>query len=452
MFIDAKTARELDLYSGGEHGPSVFDMLDYTCTKGGRRALHNRVEHPLTDSQAIRHVQSGVRFLLEQNIAFPIDQELIRKIKRYFDSSWVIGLKRRGVLRVLESRWVAWRYRDFMGYVDEGVAAVMTLLYRVQSLLGQFDGLDPPGEVGDLAQKLAELISRIEPGTIRTERDPWVILETDRALRDHHRDAVLNVIELLDELDALCSMAVAGRTRGLAFPEIVDSKEFLLEGDGVFHLFLQDPVVNPVRIATGESLMFLTGPNMAGKTTYMKAVAVAVVLAHVGMGVPASNFRLAPLQGLFTSLTPEDNLRSGLSYFMAEVSRIREIVEGIIRWERSLVLVDEVFKGTNVKDALEASRLVIHGFSRNRTSGFIVSSHLVELAEELKDRESIQFSYFDGAIKEGQADYRYTVRPGVSDQRFGLHLLEQEGVPQLLEQLGPSRSSGITHKTGEAHQ
>jgi len=161
---------------------------------------------------------------------------------------------------------------------------------------------------------------------------------------------------------------------------------------------------------------------------------------------------LAPLQGLFTSLTPEDNLRSGLSYFMAEVSRIREIVEGIIRWERSLVLVDEVFKGTNVKDALEASRLVIHGFSRNRTSGFIVSSHLVELAEELKDRESIQFSYFDGAIKEGQADYRYTVRPGVSDQRFGLHLLEQEGVPQLLDELGPSRSSGITHNTGEAHQ
>ena len=449
MFIDAKTSRELELFSGSDRDPSVFDVLDYTRTKGGRRALHNRIEHPLADAQAIRHVQSGIRFLLEHDIAFPIDQELIRKIERYLDSSWVIGLKRRGVLRVLESRWVAWRYRDFMSYVDEGVAAVMTLLYRVQDLLGQLDGLDPPGAVGDLTQQLAELISRVAPESIRTERDPWVILDTDRALRDRNRAAVLNVIELSYELDALCSMAVAGRTRSLAFPEIVDSKEFLLEGDGVFHLFLENPVVNPVRLDAGKSLMFLTGPNMAGKTTYMKAVAVAVVLAHLGMGVPASRFRIAPVQALFTSLTPEDNLRSGLSYFMAEVRRVREIVEGVLQWERSLVLVDEVFKGTNVKDALEASRLVIRGFSQNRTSGFIVSSHLVELAEELKDRESIQFSYFDGAIKDGQADYRYTVRSGVSDQRFGLHLLDQEGVPQLLDKLGTVAPRDLTNDSEE---
>jgi DNA mismatch repair ATPase MutS len=134
---------------------------------------------------------------------------------------------------------------------------------------------------------------------------------------------------------------------------------------------------------------------------------------------------------------------------MAEVRRVREIVEGVLQWERSLVLVDEVFKGTNVKDALEASRLVIRGFSQNRTSGFIVSSHLVELAEELKDRESIQFSYFDGAIKDGQADYRYTVRSGVSDQRFGLHLLDQEGVPQLLDKLGTVAPRDLTNDSEE---
>ena len=424
-------------------------MLDYTRTKGGRGALYHRIEHPLTDPQDIRHVQSGIGFLLEHEVAFPIDEELIRKIKRYLDSSWVIGLKRRGFLRVLESRWVAWRYSDFMGYVDEGVSVVMTLLYRVQELLGRLQGLNPLGEVGDLVEQLANLIAGIAPEAIRTERDPAVILETDRILRERHRAAVLQVIELSYELDALCSMATASSARGLAFPEIVDDEEFLLEGDGVFHLFLEDPVVNPVKLDSSKSLMFLTGPNMAGKTTYMKAVAVAVVLAQVGMGVPATSFRLAPLQGLFASLTPEDNMRSGLSYFMAEVRRIREIVEGVLRCERSLVLVEEVFKGTNINDSLEASRLVIRGFSRNRTSGFIVSSHLVELAEELKDRESIQFSYFDGTVEDGMADYQYTVRPGVSDQRFGLHLLEQDGVPQLLDKLGTVVPGDVTSGTEE---
>jgi DNA mismatch repair ATPase MutS len=449
MFVDAKTSRELELFSGNRSRPAVLDMLDYTCTKGGRRALQNRMKHPLPDSRAIRHVQSGVRFLLELEVDFPINEELIRSVSLYLDSSWEIGLRRRGVLRVVESYWVAWRYRDFMRYVDQGVTAVTALLHGVQGLLDLFEERNPPGEVGDLVVRLAELMSRIDPDSIRTERYPWAVLDTDRTLRERHRADLLSLVDLAFELDALCSMAVAGKTCGLTFPEIVEGRELLVEGDGLFHLFLKDPVVNPVRLATGESLMFLTGPNMAGKTTYMKAVAVAVVLAHLGMGVPARSLRLTPLEALFTSLTPEDNLRSGLSYFMAEVKRVREIVQGVLKWERALVLVDEVFKGTNVRDALEASRLVIRGFSQSRTSGFIVSSHLVELAGELNYHESIRFLQFDGNIKDGKAEYQYTLRSGVSNQRFALQLLHEEGVPQLLDELASAGPGHVNPHRGE---
>ena len=102
---------------------------------------------------------------------------------------------------------------------------------------------------------------------------------------------------------------------------------------------------------------------------------------------------------------------------------------------RTLVLFDEVFRGTNVKDALDASRMVIRGFARSRNNGFLFSSHLVELAEILEEEPSIFFGFFEGRIEDQQARYEFQLKEGVSQQRFGLQLLGQEGVPELLGSL-----------------
>ncbi len=269
----------------------------------------------------------------------------------------------------------------------------------------------------------------------RLSRYPWAIFRADRYLRFQRRADFQRFFGLLSDLDALIAMAAAGKARGLVFPEFVDSPEFLLEGEEVFHPFLDRPVGNPVRVAGGKTLVFLTGPNMAGKTTYLKAVAVSVFLAHIGMGVPATRFRLSPLDMCFSSLTAEENLREGLSYFMAEVRRVRQVAEALASGQRAFVVFDEVFRGTNVRDALDASRLVILGFARSRRCGFIFSSHLVELAEDLKEDPAVRFAFFDGQIRDGRASYQFRIREGVSQQRFGLLLLEQEGVPELLGSL-----------------
>jgi DNA mismatch repair ATPase MutS len=171
---------------------------------------------------------------------------------------------------------------------------------------------------------------------------------------------------------------------------------------------------------------------MAGKTTYLKAVSISVFLAHVGMGVPAKRLRLTPLDALFSTLAPEENIREGLSYFMAEVRRVREVAEAVAGGMRALVVFDEVFRGTNVKDAFDASQLVIRGFAKHPQCRSLFSSHLVELAEPLAQEPGIRFTCFEGRLRDGRAVYDFLLKEGVSDQRFGLHLLEQEGVPQLL--------------------
>src|SRR5262249_49489295 len=130
-----------------------------------------------------------------------------------------------------------------------------------------------------------------------------------------------------------------------------------------------------------------------------------------------------------------DNLRAGLSYFLAEVLRVKAAATILAEGRRALVLFDEVFKGTNVRDALDASAEVILGFARARRSGFIFSSHLTELVDVLAPAGTIRFCYFDGDIVAGLPHYAYQLREGVSTKRFGLVLLRQAQVPELMARI-----------------
>jgi len=387
------------------------------------------------DAEGIRRVQRGVRYLMNFSIRFAVAGDLIDDVRWYLDSSWEVGTwKRRGVL-ILDSIWVSLKYRELLQYAKHGVQATRNLVGQVGAMLEVLNQSDPPPAVAEFTSELSAIIERVALFRIEREVKAWQILETDQRIRGSFREDLHRLVEILFEIDALCAMADVSMERELEFPEIVDRDEFLIEGSGVYHLLLDRPVANSVSIRKGDNLVFLTGPNMSGKTTYLKSVATAVFLAHTGMGVPAESLRLVPLDALRTSLSPEENIRAGLSFFMAEVQRVREVTELLVSGRRALVFFDELFKGTNVKDAIEASRIVVLGFCKAQTSGFIISSHLLELADELCDTRSIRFMCLDGQIRDGEAEYGFHLKPGISDRRFGLILLDREGVPGLLNSL-----------------
>ena len=112
-----------------------------------------------------------------------------------------------------------------------------------------------------------------------------------------------------------------------------------------------------------------------------------------------------------------------------------ELFEGGLR---TIAIFDEAFRGINVADALEASKAVLVGCSRARRSTFIFSSHLVELADELSELDSVEFRYFDGELDGDDLRFDYRLRPGVSRKRFGMELLRREGLPELLAAISPS--------------
>lgn len=440
MLIDQETARDLEIFRTRSGEPGIFQILDMTKTQGGRRALRFRFENPMSDPELIRRVQEGVEFLAAEEIGFDLNQNLIRDVRAYLDSSWDVASRARGLRFFVEAAVGSLKHRDLFIHARRGVGSTQYMISQLLPFLKNLQEKEPPPEIERPVDNLLALVDRLRLGKVRVSRFPWALARADRYLRLERKADFQRFFELLSELDALIAMASALKEKGLVFPEIVESSEFFLEGEGVFHLFLPNPVGNPVKIGEGKSLIFLTGPNMAGKTTHLKAVAISTYLAHLGMGVPAKRLRFTPLDAIFSSLRPEESLRQGLSFFMAEVLRAKEIAEAVAGGQRALVLFDEVFRGTNVKDALDASLLVIRGFSKFKASGFLFSSHLVELAEDLGQEESVLFSCFDGEIRDQQARYDFRIRDGVSDQRLGIQLLEQEGVAKILGRIGAPES------------
>jgi len=433
LLLDTKTRRDLEIFQTRDGAPGVFDLLNLTRTKGGSSALRFRFEHPMSDPAEILLVQDGIHFLAEEGIGFPVQPPLVEMVAGYLESSWDVAARRIPLLFWIESALVALRYRDLFRFAREGVTATEALVEGLKPFLEDLLEKDPPQQIRGLSEECLELAHRLRGERVRFSRRASTVFRRDRLLRRDRQEALRRLLQLVGDLDALLAMAEGMKRFGLVRPEVVDGPAFVLDGDGLFHLFLEDPVRNPIRLSNGARLGFLTGPNMAGKTTYLKAVC----LSAVGMGVPASRLRFTPLDAMFSSLAPEENIREGLSYFMAEVRRVREVAEAVASGVRALVVFDEVFRGTNVKDAFDASLLVIRGFSRSRQCGFLFSSHLTELAEELQRETGVRFTHFDGEIREGRAAYAYRVKEGVSHQRFGLQLLEEEGVPRILGTLDP---------------
>ncbi|MBI2731721.1 MAG: DNA mismatch repair protein MutS, partial [Sphingobacteriales bacterium] len=172
-----------------------------------------------------------------------------------------------------------------------------------------------------------------------------------------------------------------------------------------------------------------------GKSTFIKAVGVAVYLAHVGMGVPAEEMKLTLFDGILSNINVVDNIMKGESYFYNEVQRIKHTVLKINDGRKWLVLIDEIFKGTNIQDAMHCSTTVIKGLLKIQNSLFILSTHLYEIGDELKIYPNIQFKYFETSTEGEQLKFSYQLKDGISNDRLGYLILKREKVVEMLEKL-----------------
>ncbi|MEJ2541728.1 MAG: hypothetical protein P8188_17470, partial [Gemmatimonadota bacterium] len=355
MRIDAQTLAEIELLRTSDGGGGVLGLIDRTETVRGREALRRLLCAPPAILLDVREAQAAVRFFAGKPAVPGIPDEALQGVGRYLDSNLATTGSAPWGDRVAEIG-LRIRYPEVHREMGEGVSWTRSLFRRLGRICEELLRRSPPTRVGSLASQILKAgESVLDPGI-----GPR-LLAMDRAYRGPLRPVIASALDAVGELDMWASQGRFAASVDWAYPEFVDSDEFLLEARDLVHPLVEGAVGNPVGLTHDRPMIFLTGPNMAGKTTYLRAVGLLVVLGQVGLPVPASRARLTPVDCLFTSLNPSDDPRAGLSYFMAEVHRVRDVARLLAGGHRALVLFDEVFKGTNVKDAVEASAEVISG-------------------------------------------------------------------------------------------
>lgn len=251
--------------------------------------------------------------------------------------------------------------------------------------------------------------------------------------RRNAKHSIIKLTQLFEKTDALRAMALAGMEQKWNFPELLPAEATTLYLQDFYHPLLQRPVAYTVQFNAEENFMFLTGANMSGKSTLIRSIGICAWLAHLGMPVPASAARISFLHSIITNMQIEDNIYQGESYFYAEVQRIKNTVSRMQHSKHNLVLMDELFKGTNVHDAYECTEAVMEGLLKSRTDMMALSTHLYEVADKFRTVPNIQFTYCETELSTGgQFRFTYKLKNGVSNDRIGYLVLKSEGVLDIL--------------------
>ncbi|MGN6416206.1 MAG: MutS-related protein, partial [Pseudobacter sp.] len=271
------------------------------------------------------------------------------------------------------------------------------------------------------------------------------LIRYDNQLRFHNREKMGKVLQALYLLDCCIAVSTTAKENNFVYAKALPKDENLIQIDDCRHPGIKRATGNGVVMKQDNNVLFLTGANMAGKSTFMKAFAVAVFLAHLGFPVAARSMEFSVRDGIYTSINVPDDLQQGFSHFYAEVRRVKMVAETVSSGKSMVVIFDELFKGTNVKDAYDATLAVTEGFAAYRKCCFIISTHIIEVAAPLKQRcNNLQFVYLP-TIMEGQLPrYTYRLEEGVTADRHGMMIISNEGIVELIrkKQGAPSLASG----------
>lgn len=239
---------------------------------------------------------------------------------------------------------------------------------------------------------------------------------------------------ILAEIDLYASFAWSVLERGYILPEITDEPLLDIE-EGKHPVLERDPrhqpfVPNPTLIDDGENqLIILTGPNMGGKSTYLRQIALLTIMAHAGSGIPAKRARIGTVDRVFCRVGASDNLRRGLSTFMVEMTESSAILRNAT--PRSLVLLDEIGRGTSTFDGLAIAWAIAEALLKNIGIGCrtLFATHYHELTD-LGRKSDGAHNLTMGVREQGRKVYFLrTVEEGAADKSYGIHVSELAGIP-----------------------
>lgn len=239
------------------------------------------------------------------------------------------------------------------------------------------------------------------------------------------------------ELDVLANYAERAQSLNLTRPELVDTTcvDIRAGRHPVVEQTLTGPFVpNDLSLDDSRRLLIITGPNMGGKSTFMRQTALIVLLAHAGCFVPAESARIGPIDRIFTRIGASDDLATGQSTFMVEMSETANILHNAT--EQSLVLMDEIGRGTSTYDGLSLARACAEHLSTTTRAFTLFATHYFELTALADSLPNVANVHLDAAEyssdKGDRLVFLHHVKPGPANRSYGLQVASLAGVPQAV--------------------
>ena len=265
--------------------------------------------------------------------------------------------------------------------------------------------------------------------------DIYNVTYYNRLIRYTYGRRLSNLMKVLSEVDGYISVARQANVLGYCFAEAIDGTTAFVDIKDVRHPRVKGAIGDDIKMDADSNIIFLTGANMAGKSTIMKSFGIAVYLAHTGFPIAAKSMTFVPLEGIYTSINVPDDISQGYSHFYAEVMRVKTVVEEIVTGRPMLIIFDELFKGTNVKDAFDGTYEITKELANSDRCLFIISTHIMEAGSELKNNcNNIQFKFMPTSISEsGKPKYTYKMTDGIADDRYGMHIINNEKIIEIIK-------------------
>jgi DNA mismatch repair protein MutS len=268
-------------------------------------------------------------------------------------------------------------------------------------------------------------------------RDRALALEKalyEELLQDLQKDLLQlqKIARALAQADVLCTFAATAAKRSYARPQFVD--ELVLEMEGARHPVVEAQIehfiANDCRLSPVRRLLLITGPNMGGKSTYMRQVALTALMAHVGSFVPARAARIGPLDQIFTRIGAADDLAGGRSTFMVEMTESAAILHNAT--EKSLVLMDEVGRGTSTFDGLALAWAIARHLTEKNRSLSLFATHYFELTRLALEYKEVANVHLDAVEHKDSVVFLHAVEEGPASQSYGLQVAGLAGVPKAV--------------------
>ena len=244
-----------------------------------------------------------------------------------------------------------------------------------------------------------------------------------------HIPQLQSIAVAIAELDVLATFAERAATLNLSAPHFSDEAELSIKQGRhpVVEVQVDQFTPNDARLNDGRRMLLITGPNMGGKSTYMRQVALIALLAHVGCFVPAQQAVLGEIDQIFTRIGASDDLASGRSTFMVEMTEAANILHNAT--DKSLVLVDEIGRGTSTFDGLALAYAIARHLLENNRSYTLFATHYFELTRLTEEFTQLANVHLTAIEHQHSIVFLHSVNEGAASQSYGLQVAALAGVP-----------------------